>query len=147
MSVLDTAVLVVHLVVDAVWVGGVVTLTLVVLPVGRDGGFDATPLDRVVGRLVTGSRLSAVASLLTGVHVVVTTSAGPLAATPLGRHAAATAVLWVTLTALIEVGARRLRDGLREKRVRTPASDGLRWFGAASVAGLLLLVNVALFVT
>ncbi len=148
MSTVDTAMRTVHLSVGALWVGSVVFLTLVVLPVARDGGLDAAPLERMVGRLVTVSRLSALATVLTGSHLAgALYTADSLTGTTRGYLVIAMVALWFALAALVEVGASRLRDGLREKRVRAPARDGLTWFGVASLVGVLLLVNAGLLAT
>ncbi len=148
MSVVDTAVRTIHLSVAALWVGGVLFLTLVVLPVARDGDLNAAPLERMVGRLATVSRLSALALLLTGGHLAATGyTVDSLTGTTRGRLVVGMVVLWFVLAGLVEVGASRVRDGLREKRVRAPARDGLRWFGLASVVGVLLLLDAGLLAT
>jgi len=148
MSLLDTAMRTIHLSVGALWVGGVFVLTLVVLPVARDGGLDAAPLERMVGRFRTGSRLSALALFLTGGHLAgVLYTVDSLTGTRRGHLVIGMVVLWFVLAALVEVGAGRLLDGLREKRVRAPARDARSWFGAASAVGALLLVDAGLLAT
>lgn len=145
MSTVDTAMRTIHLSVAALWVGGVLFVTLVVLPVARDGDMNAAPLERITGRLVTLSRLSAVVLLLTGGHLAgVGYTVETLTGTTRGYLVVAMVVLWLVLAGILEVSSSRLRGDLREKRVRAPARDALRWYAAASVVGLLLLVDAGL---
>lgn len=51
-------------------------------------------------------------------------------------------VLWLLLGGLVEVGAARMRDGLDERKVRTPTADARPFLLAASVVSLLLFVDV-----
>jgi hypothetical protein len=53
-------------------------------------------------------------------------------------------VLWLALAGLVEVGTSRISDGLRERKVRTPAEKGRPFFLAGSVAALGLLVVAGL---
>lgn len=145
MSTVDTAIRTIHSSVAALWVGAVLFVTLVVLPVARDGDLNAAPLERIVGRLVTLSRLSALVLLLTGGHLAAAGyTATSLTSTVRGYLVLAMLVLWLVLAGLVEVSSSRLRGDLREKRVRAPARDALRWFTAASVVALLLLVDAGL---
>ena len=53
-------------------------------------------------------------------------------------------VLWLALAGLVEVGTSKISDGLRERKVRTPAEKGRPFFLGASVAALGLLVVAGL---
>lgn len=145
MTLVDTAVRTVHLLVAALWVGAVVFVTVGVLPVARDGDVDAAPLERVIGRLTTTTRWSALVLLVTGGHLAGTNYTGEsLVGTTPGRLVVVMVVLWVVMVGLVEAASSRLADALREKRVRAPARDYLRWYRAASLVGLLLLVDAGL---
>jgi uncharacterized membrane protein len=145
MSTVQTAIRTVHLSVSALWVGAVLFVTLVVLPAARDGDLNAAPLERIVSRLVTLSRLSALVLLLSGGHLAATLyTAETLTSTTRGHLVLGMVALWFVLAGLVEVGSSRLQDALREKRVRAPARDALRLYGAASVVALLTLVDAGL---
>jgi len=145
MSTVDAAVQTVHLSVATLWVGSVLFLTLVVLPVARAGGVDAAPLERIVERSRTISRVSGLLVLLTGARLTgVGYTVETLASTTRGHLVLAMAVLWLLVALLVEVGVVRLGDGLREKRVRAPAREGLRWFRLATLVALALFVDVGL---
>lgn len=145
MSTVDAAVQTVHLSVATLWVGSVLFLTLVVLPVARAGGVDAAPLERIVERSRTISRVSGLLVLLTGARLTgVGYTVETLASTTRGHLVLAMAVLWLLVALLVEVGVVRLDDGLREKRVRAPAREGLRWFRLATLVALALFVDVGL---
>ena len=150
MSTVDAAMRTVHLSIIALWVGGVSFVTLAVLPVARDGAADAAPVERILGRLRTVSRASALLSLLTGGYLAlvgVGYTVGTLAGTTRGRLVLAMVALWLLFAALVEVGVARTVAGLREKRVRAPAREGLRWFRPAALVGIALLVGVGLLAT
>jgi hypothetical protein len=53
-------------------------------------------------------------------------------------------LMWLVLSALVEIGRSRLVDGLQQKRVRSPARDAMGVFRAAAVVGVLLLVDAGL---
>lgn len=145
MSTVQVVTRTVHLLVGSLWVGAVAFVALGVLPVARDGDANAAPVERVVGRLTTLSRASALATVATGGYLVATRYApATLTGTTRGRVAVAGVVLWVLFAGLVEVGSARLVDGLRAKRVRAPAREGLRWYGVASVVGLSALAVAGL---
>ncbi len=148
MTAIDTALRTIHLSFAALWVGAVLFVTLAVLPVARDGGLDAEPLTRLVGRLRTVSRASALVLLVTGGHLTATGyTVGRLVGTTRGHLVLAMVGLWFALAAVLEVGSSRLADELREKRVRAPARDALGWFRVASLLAVGLLVDAGLLAT
>jgi uncharacterized membrane protein len=145
MTLLDTAMSITHLLVGALWVGAVVFVAGVVLPAARDGDLNAEPTERVVDSLTTWSRAGAVLTFVTGGHLagsryglteLAGTFRGQLVLTMLG--------LWVALAGLVEVGSSKTRAGLKERRVRAPAREGLPWFRAAALAGFALLLVAGL---
>ena len=52
--------------------------------------------------------------------------------------------LWFVLAALVERGAGKMRRGLDDRKVRTPAHDARPYFRAASVVAVLLLLDAGL---
>ncbi|WP_121822924.1 CopD family protein [Halostella salina] len=148
MSLLDTAIRTTHLLFAALWVGSVLFVTLAVLPAARDGHLNADPLERITGSLTTISRASAAVLFLTGGHMAATGYPGRnLLETTNGNLVLVMLALWLVLAALVEVGSSKLTDGLQQKKVRAPAREYLSLFRAASVVGILLLVDAGLIST
>ncbi|MFC7237323.1 copper resistance protein CopD [Saliphagus sp. GCM10025317] len=136
-----------HLLFAAIWAGSVFYVAFVVLPLARDGAFNTTkPLEGITTRLTTISRVSTVALLLTGGHLAGTgysfdgVGKPSLFSSPNGRLVVLMVVCWLLLTALVEVGTKRLESGLNGKKLREPAQRALPLFRAGAVVGLLLLV-------
>ncbi|MBB6645340.1 CopD family protein [Halobellus ruber] len=142
---IDTVMTTLHVLVGALWVGSVVFVAGAVLPAAADGTLDAAPLEAIADRLVYLSRGASVVMLLTGGHLAGTGyTVASLTGTSRGHLVLAMLALWFVFTALVEIGRSRLVDGLREKRVRAPASAATGVFRAAAVVGLLLLVDAGL---
>jgi hypothetical protein len=53
-------------------------------------------------------------------------------------------VLWLVLTALVEIGAGRILEDVKQKKVRAPAKEYRRWFEAATLVAALLFVDAAM---
>lgn len=141
MAALDTAMVAVHLAFAGIWAGSVVFVAAAVLPAARADTAAAEPLATLTGRLVTISRISALALLVSGGHMAGTFyTVGSLTGTTRGHLVLGMVVLWFVLAALVEVGARRLADGL-DGGVRGAARDGRPFFLAAAVVAILLLVD------
>jgi hypothetical protein len=145
MEPLEVASWVVHSVFAGLWTGSVLFLTFGVLPLGRDGTLNATPLESFAGKITTISRVSALALLATGLHMAVTeydrtrlleTEAGWLVLSMIG--------LWFFLMGAIEIGGKKLSDGTERDKVRAPAREARPFFLVASLLSLLLLVNAGL---
>jgi predicted tellurium resistance membrane protein TerC len=148
MSLVDTAIRTTHLVFAALWVGSVLFMTLAVLPAARDGHFNSNPLERLVDRLTTISRVSAVFLFVTGGHMAAQGYTGEsLLGTTNGLLVLAMLALWLALAGLVEVGSSKLTDDLQMKKVRAPAREYLGFFRAAAVVGVLLLVDAGLITT
>jgi len=142
---IDTVMTTLHVLVGALWVGSVVFVAGVVLPAATDGALDAAPLETIADRLVYLSRGASVVMFLTGGHLAGTGyTVASLTGTSRGHLVLAMLALWFVFTALVEIGRSRLVDGLREKRVRAPASAATGVFRAAAVVGVLLLVDAGL---
>lgn len=135
----------VHLLVAAGWTGSVGFVTLAVLPLARNGGLNATPLERLIDRLRFTSRLGAVLMLLSGGYLVWEYyTVDRLTETTDGHVVLGMILLWLVLTALVEVGAGRALEDVKQKKVRAPAKEYRRWFEAATLVAALLFVDAAL---
>ncbi len=148
MSLVNAAMIAIHLVFGAIWIGSVVFVTLGVLPLARDGNLDRTPLRAVLGRLLWIVRLGALAMLVSGSYMMTHQNnyfdTDVLLSTGTGHAVVAMIVLWLTLIVLLEVSIRRIRSGLDANLVREPARDGQRWFYLASLVGVALFIDGAL---
>lgn len=143
--VVDTLMTTLHVLVGALWVGSVIFVAVAILPAAVEGALDAAPLETIADRLVYLSRGASVVMLLTGGHLAGTGyTVASLTGTSRGHLVLAMLVLWLVLAALVEIGRSRLVDGLREKRVRAPASAATGIFRAAALVGVLLLVDAGL---
>jgi len=141
MTTLLEATYAVHLLFAGLWAGGVVFVTLGVLPSAREGAMDPEPLGTAFDRLTTVSRVSAVVLFLTGGHMARRVyTAETLTGTTDGYLVLAMIALWLALAALVEVGAGRVGDGVDEKKVRQPARSATPLYQAASVVGAVLLL-------
>lgn len=145
MSTLDSVATTVHVLVGGLWIGAVVFVALAVLPLGRNADVDPEPLETVVDRLRTLSRLAAVVMLATGGHVLYhVTLGGELSAEPLtssgrGHLILTMVVLWIGVMATVEIGPRNLFDGLDAGKLREPTRAALPWFRTAAVLGIGVL--------
>lgn len=141
MAAVDVAATTIHLLFAGLWTGSVLFVTYAVLPAAVAGDIGVAPLRTLVGKLTTVSRASALLLFLSGGHMAGTTySVGRLFGSPRGHLVLTMVGLWFVLAALVEVGSSRMRDGLDDRKVRTPARDAQRLFQAAAVVSLLLLV-------
>lgn len=142
MALLETAMVSLHLLFAGLWTGGVVFVAAAVLPLARDGSIGPEPLATIADRLVWLTRASAIVMLLTGGHMAGTFyTAESLTGTTRGHLVIGMVVLWFVLTALVEVGGRKLTDGTAREKVREPAREARPYFLAAAVVALALLVD------
>lgn len=142
MALVETAIRTVHLLFAAAWVGGVLFLTLGVLPLAREAEIEAAPVASMTGTLLWISRASAVALLLTGGHMAGTLyTVESLTGTTRGHLVLGMVALWLVLAALVEFAGNRMRAGLQEGYLRDPARSYTNWFRLASLVGILLLVD------
>ncbi|PSQ15677.1 hypothetical protein BRD00_13530 [Halobacteriales archaeon QS_8_69_26] len=142
MSLVESAIRTVHLVFAAAWVGGVLFVTLAVLPLAREAELDPDPVSAMTGRLVWISRISALVLLLTGGHMAAAGyTADGLLETTAGNLVLGMVVLWLGLAGLVEVASSRMREQLDQGYLREPARDYLPWFRVASLVGIALLVD------
>ncbi|KAB1196827.1 MULTISPECIES: transporter [Haloferax] len=141
MALIDTVMATVHLLVGGLWTGSVLFFALAVLPTARSGEIRAGAFESIISRLTMGSRVAALLMFVTGGHLAGTRyTVGSLFGSGRGHLVLTMLVLWLGLTALVEVGQSRAKDGLAQKKVRTPAENAAPFYlGAALVAVLLLL--------
>ncbi|WP_254531717.1 copper resistance protein CopD [Natrinema gelatinilyticum] len=135
-----------HLIFAALWAGSVCFVAAVVLPLARDGAFNTIhPLEVVSSKLTTISRASSLVLFLSGSHLAGTTyTAESLFGSLNGRLVLLMVALWLALTALVEIGAKRFETGLTGKKIREPAREALPVFRAAALAAIALLVVAGL---
>lgn len=145
MAIADATATVIHTVFAAVWVGSVVFMTVSVLPMAKDGVLDPESVGRASGVLTTITRVSALLMLLSGGFLAGHYYTGSsLFGSTRGYLVLAMVALWLVLTGLVEMSARRLEDGLKAQRVRAPAHETEGWFRAASAVGVALLIIAGL---
>lgn len=141
MTAVETATVALHLLFGGAWAGGVLFMSLAVLPAARSGDVDPRPLSVVTGRLKLLSRSSAVVTLLTGGYLAgVLYDAAALTGTTDGWLVLTMVGLWVALMALVEVAADRLAKTVEESDAATAARETTPLFYAAATAGVLLLL-------
>ena len=135
-----------HVVFAALWAGSVCFVAAVVLPLARDGAFNTTrPLEVISGKLTTISRVSSLVLFLSGSHLAGTTyTAERLFGSINGWLVLAMVGLWLVLTALVEIGAKRFEAGLTGKKIREPAREAMPvfWAGAVAAVGLLIVAGL-----
>ncbi|WP_254829909.1 CopD family protein [Haloglomus salinum] len=142
MAIVDAAFYAIHLLVGALWTGSVLFAAAAVLPTARAGEVRPEPLSAVFSRLTTLSRGSALVMLLTGGHMAAQLyTFESLTASPRGHLVLTMTLLWLVMTGLVEVGNSRLQDGLDAKKVRSPARTAGRFYRAAGVVAVLLLLD------
>ena len=142
MAVDVTIAYVFHLLFAGLWAGTILFVTYAVIPSGLDGDLTPELLETVVDRLTTVNRVTAVVALLTGGHLAGNLyTVETLTGTGRGHLVLAMLVLWFVTTALVEVAASRMNDGLSADKVRTPAADGRPFLLGASLLVVLLLVD------
>lgn len=144
MSLLDALMNGIHLGFAGLWVGSVIFLTVAILPLAREGAFDAAPLETVIYRLQWISRLSVLFLFASGGHLAGTRyTADSLFASPQGYLVLLMIGLWFVLALLVELGSKRLANGFADRKVRQPATEARPYFLAASLVGVLLFVDAA----
>jgi uncharacterized membrane protein len=145
MAVIDTAMQTLHVLFAGLWTGSVVLFALAVLPSGLSGDIGPGPLEAVTSRLTTLSRASALVLFLTGGHLTGTLyTVERLTGTTRGYLVLAMLGLWFVMAGLVEVGGSKMREGLEDEKVRTPAREAKPFYQGAAVVALLLLVDAGL---
>jgi hypothetical protein len=131
----------IHLLFAGLWAGGAALFAWGVVPLAGDSTIGVEPAESLAGTFVTVSRVSALATLLTGWHMAATVyGVDGLTAGTRGYLVIAMVVLWLALAALSEVGVSRFRDALDRRKVRTAAADARPFLLGASLTGIALLI-------
>ena len=145
---INTTMMALHLLFGAIWVGGVLFVTVAVFPPARAGDLDSDPFRSMIDRLSWLSRASAVILFVTGGHLAGTRyTVETLTGTGRGHLVLTMLALWFVLIATVEIGSSKVRSGLDERKLREPAHTGTRWFQIASIVGVLVLLVAALLNT
>ncbi|ELZ91619.1 hypothetical protein C440_14934 [Haloferax mucosum ATCC BAA-1512] len=145
MVLIDTIMATVHLLVGGLWTGSVLFFALAVLPTARAGDIRASVFESITSRLTTWSRLASVLMFATGGHLAGSRyTVGSLFGSGRGHLVLSMLALWLALTGLVEVGRARAKDGIAEKKVRTPAENAAPFYLGATGAAVLLLVVAGL---
>lgn len=145
--VVDTTMWVLHVVFAGVWTGSVLFVAGIVMPTAYRGEIGVDLLDGFLSKLQLLTRVSAVVFLATGAHLVgarytgIPPDFGALFAIPSGHTVVTMFGLWLVLTGLLEVASRRVRTGLRDRKLREPAREARRLFQSAAGLAVLLLVT------
>lgn len=122
---------VIHLFVGALWTGSTIFFGLSVVPADGEAAGD------LVGRFTMLSRGSSLVMLLSGGYMAMALPAGSFRGTGEGTAVLVMIVLWLVLTALLEVGNARVSGG-------TVGRSAGRYFQAGAVVAALLLVDAGL---
>jgi putative copper export protein len=145
MAIGDAVSQAIHLLFAGAWTGSVLFMTYGVLPTARAGNIDTDPFADITSRLLTLSRASAAVLFITGAHLAATQyTVETLTGTVPGYLVIVMIVLWLALAGLVEVGMSKVSEGLRERKVRTPAEKGRPFLLGASIVSILLLLNAGI---
>ena len=139
--VVDTAMYTIHAGFSARWVGAVLCVAAVVLPLAMDGDLSPDAFGSIVSTLRWATRISALLLFLSGGHLAGTQyTVGSLTGTTSGYLVLTMLALWFGLAALVEVGSGKAMRGADNDKIRQPARDARPFYLLASVAAIGLLV-------
>lgn len=132
MAVIDTVARTVHVFAGGLLAGSVVFFTWAVVQTSSDGTLGKLAATGLANHLTTISRFCAVLLLLSGGYMVMD---APFGSDPTyDGLVGAMILLWLVITALVEVGASKLGEAASFTDVRT-------YYVLAALSGLLLLVD------
>jgi len=145
MAAIDSIMQVVHVLFAGLWTGSVLFVVGAVLPASTAGSISKQAMSTITTRLAWLTRISAVVFVTTGGHLAGTGyTAESLFATGRGQLVVAMLVLWLVLTALVEIGCKRLGGSAAADTVATGVESTRPIFLAAGAVALLLLVDAGL---
>jgi uncharacterized membrane protein len=145
MAVIDSVMQVLHVLFAGLWTGSVLFVVGAVLPASTAGSISAAAMETISSRLSWLTRLSAVVFVATGGHLAGTSyTAESLFGTGRGQLVVAMLVLWLVLTALVEIGCKRLGGSAAANDVDTAVDTTRPIFLAAGAVAVLLLVDAGL---
>ena len=139
--IVDSIMQILHVLFAGLWTGSVLFVVGAVLPAASSGSISAAAMSTMTTRLAWLTRVSAVVFVATGGHLAGTRyTAETLFSTGRGQLVVALLVLWLVLTALVEIGCKRLGGSAASSNVEA-AVENTRpiWLAAGGVAVLLLV--------
>jgi uncharacterized membrane protein len=136
---------VLHVLFAGLWTGSVLFVVGAVLPASTAGSISAAAMETISSRLSWLTRLSAVVFVATGGHLAGTSyTAESLFGTGRGQLVVAMLILWLVLTALVEIGCKRLGGSAAAADVDAAVDTTRPIFLAAGAVAVLLLVDAGL---
>ncbi|MFD1514528.1 hypothetical protein [Halomarina rubra] len=138
-------VMIVHTLFAALWTGGTLIVTGIVVPATRAGLLSGEALLFVRRRFAYLTGVSVLVLLVTGGHLAGTLyTADSLQTSYRGQLVLSMVGLWALLAISLYGGFRRLSGLSSEQSLEPVAAEARPWFLAASVVSLLLLVVAGL---
>ena len=145
MSIIDTAMRVVHVLFAGTWTGGTLLMAAVVLPAARDGRLSASALEGILDRFTYLTLASAGLLFVTGGHLAGTGyTVEALLGTGRGHLVLGMLGLWLVLAGILHVGTRGMQDELDGGNVESAVASGLPWYQFGGVVSAALLVVAGL---
>jgi len=143
--VVDSIMQILHVLFAGLWTGSVLFVVGAVLPAATAGSISAPAMSTMTTRLAWLTRISALVFVATGGHLAGTRyTSETLFSTPRGQLVVAMLVLWLALTALVEIGCKRLGGSDAPPNVQTAVANTRPIWLAAGVVAVLLLVDAGL---
>lgn len=145
MSVIDTAMRVVHTLFAGAWAGGTLLFVGAVLPAARNGMLDASALRAVTKRFGYLTTAAVVLLLLTGGHLAGTLyTFGSLQSTGRGHLVLSMVALWFLLAGVAQFATKRLTDTLETADAKSAVDSTWSLFVLAALLATGLLVVAGL---
>ena len=143
--VVDSIMQILHVLFAGLWTGSVLFVVGAVLPAASAGSISSTAMSTITTRLAWLTRISALVFVATGGHLAGTRyTSETLFSTGRGQLVVAMLVLWLVLTALVEIGCKRLGGSDAPANVQTAVDNTRPIFLAAGAVAVLLLVDAGL---
>ena len=143
--VVDSIMQILHVLFAGLWTGSVLFVVGAVLPAASAGSISSTAMSTMTTRLAWLTRISALVFVATGGHLAGTRyTSETLFSTGRGQLVVAMLVLWLVLTALVEIGCKRLGGSDAPANVQTAVDNTRPIFLAAGAVAVLLLVDAGL---
>ncbi len=146
--VVDSIMQILHVLFAGLWTGSVLFVVGAVLPAASSGSISAPAMSTITTRLAWLTRISAIVFVATGGHLAGTRyTAESLFSTGRGQLVVAMLLLWLVLTALVEIGCKRLGGSDAPPNVEQAVENTRPIWLAAGGLALLLLVDAGLLAT
>jgi len=148
MTAIESVIQVAHVLFAGLWTGSLLFAVGAVLPASSAGDISAATMTAITSRLVWLTRISAIVFITTGGHLAGTRYTGEtLFSTGRGQLVVTMLVLWLALTALIEIGVKRFDRSAAAVDVSTAVDATRPIFLLAGVLAVALLVDAGLLAT